>query len=142
MMNRPFFISSVIIIACLLLSPAGRGNAESGAAAEGLICISPIPEPSEVRILPGERRDFNFSVQVDDGEILHLGFNKDSKLENLSLRERHLVKIRRSGKLVESFWFDFNDYQSNSLCLWFYPLHQTWSLWDLDGSRHLCSCGE
>jgi hypothetical protein len=115
-----------------------------GTVKSGFVCISSIPEPNDQEILlsnpEGGGRDFNYSVQIDDNEILQLGFNRDREYANLSLEEEHLVKIRKSGKLIESFQFRFEKYQTNALCLWFKPLYETWVMGVLDNSTHVCEC--
>jgi hypothetical protein len=127
-------------------SELARMGEVEGDEADGHICIAAIPEPNDGPLSLGNPvgggRDFNFSVQIDDGETVHLEFKKSARYENLSLKSKHIVKIRRSGKIIESFWFSFKEYQSSALCLWFKPLYETWSLWELEDSRHMCECDE
>ena len=51
------------------------------AASAGTLCISPIPNPNNLNIglgnPEGGDRSFKYSVQVDDGDIVELGFNRN-----------------------------------------------------------------
>jgi hypothetical protein len=118
--------------------------ANSVNAATGQVCISSIPEPNrEKRQLSnpaGGGRVFDFSVQIDSGEIKALSHETSVLYGGLDLEEKHWVRIRNKGKQVESFRFSFKQKESNSLCLWFGPFYGTWSLWPQSGSHHLCKC--
>ena len=110
----------------------------------GIICIGPIPIPNSEAISltnpSGGDRKFDFSVQIDNGRIIQLYFNKSVLYDSLAIDSKHLITIRNQGKIIQSFWFEFETYESESLCLWFKALYETWSLWPLNESNHLCSC--
>lgn len=118
--------------------------ANSAWAATGQVCIGPIQEPNdEKRQLgnpAGGGRVFDFSIQIGDGEIKALPHKTNVLYGGLDLEKRHWVRIRNQGKQVESFRFSFKQKESNSLCLWFGELYETWSLWPQEGSYHLCDC--
>ena len=123
---------------------AGLLFVQSTWAATGQVCIGPILKPNdEKRELgnpAGGGRVFNFSVQIGDGEIKSLPHETHVLYEGLELGKKHWVRIRNQGKQVESFSFTFEHEDSDSLCLWFSELYETWSLWPQKRSYHLCDC--
>ena len=110
----------------------------------GRVCIGKIPEsndePISLHNANGGARVFDFSVQIDKGDIKKISGNESVLFEDLETNAKHLVIIRNQGKITESFWFDFETYKSNALCLWFKPLYEAWSLWKIEDSAHICNC--
>lgn len=112
----------------------------------GSVCVGPIPQPNNneksLGNPAGGGRTFNYSIQIDNGEIKALPFNKNILINKLAYNIKHLLIIRNDDKIIESFWFNFNKFKSNKLCLWFKPLYESWSLWRQSDSKHLCKCNE
>jgi hypothetical protein len=112
----------------------------------GTICVGPIPEPNNEEISlanpAGGGRDFNFTIQIDKGEIKTIPFDTTIIFTKLNLETKHLITIRNNNEITESFWFSFSKYKEDKLCLWFKPLYETWSLWELSKSKHICKCKE
>lgn len=110
----------------------------------GYICVAPVPEPNNGDITlanpMGGGREFNFSIQIDKGEIKEIPHKTNVQFTKLELETKHLVIIRNNREIIESFWFSFEDYGSNDLCLWFKSLYETWTLWPLKTSKHICKC--
>jgi hypothetical protein len=110
----------------------------------GSVCIAPItiPNSNDVTLSnpSGGNREFNFSIQIDEREKVELGFNNNFELVGLPLDTRHIVTIRNNINIIESFWFSFDQYSSDELCLWFNPIYETWSLWEHNDSEHICRC--
>ena len=132
---------------CALSLAIAMGIGAQPAAAEssnGTICVASVPRPTPGEISLGNptggNRVFAFSVQVDDGSIHPISHDKGVKIAGLSVKLRHLIKIRSQGRLLHSFYFRFAEYKSKDLCLWFKPLYETWSLWPANESRGLCDC--
>jgi len=126
-----------IFLATILLS-------SSAWAASGQVCIGPIPKPNDrdrdLANPAGGGRTFDYSVQIDDGVIKHLTHEVNVLYEGLDLDQKHWIRIRNQGKQIESFRFTFKEKGSDSLCLWFGPLYEAWSLWPQSDSHHFCQC--
>ncbi len=133
------------IIAIILLTFSFAANANELVMESGNLCIGPIPKPEEVpnawNIKLQMKTTFEYSVQVDDKEIVKLPFHENVTYEKLALGQKHLIKIYYEGNIVESFWFTFEERNTNSLCLWFKSQYETWQLWNQEGNR-LCACNK
>ena len=123
---------------------AGLILTQSVWASTGQVCIGPVPEPNNqeqsLANPAGGNRVFDFSVQIGNGETKALPQETSVLYGGLDLDRTHWVRIRNEGKTVESFKFSFKHYQTDSLCLWFKPLYETWSLSPQSESYHLCDC--
>ncbi len=115
------------------------------ADSKGKLCIGPINNlnyynESFYKDAPPGYSPPKYSIQIDNGEIVRVEFNKTITYPPLALEAKHLVKIWRNDKLYQSFWFNFEDLESNELCLWHKPRYDTWSLWNLQASKYFCKC--
>jgi len=130
-----FRITSFLLLICVPLITVG---------AELRLCVSRAQEHLEnkslMEALGITKADFEYSIQVNDGPKRPTHSESGFEYPLKSSETRQIVKIERAGKLVESFWLDFDKYESNAVCLWFKPLYETWSVWELNQSRHLCDC--
>ena len=70
-----------------------------------------------------------FSVQIDNRSPMIVTTNRAGVFANLSLADRHLVRIKLDGKPLTSFRFSFEG-RSNQLMLWYNEFYGTWSLSD------------
>jgi hypothetical protein len=111
----------------------------------GSVCVARVPDAT-----PGERslanptgggRSWEFTVQVDDGQVHATSPQRAVAIEGLALGTSHLFRIRDKGKVVTSFRFTFEKQGATDLCLWWKALYETWSLWPLRDATHLCACG-
>jgi hypothetical protein len=110
----------------------------------GSVCVAVVPKPTSGEISlanpTGGGRTFNYTIQIDKGPIKPVSNEKAILISELVLKRKHLIKIRRDGKLVESFSFTFEKQGSDRLCLWFKPLYETWTLWTAKESGKKCYC--
>lgn len=110
----------------------------------GIVCISAVPKPTDGEMSlanpAGGNRTFNYSIQVDNGAIKPVTEKNGARITGLTLKQSHLLKIRRDGKIVQSFRFTFEKEGSNHLCLWFKSLYETWSLWTVKEAGNKCAC--
>ena len=140
-MKKLISIFTNIIVVLLAFTVYSKDNVEFGT-----ICVGPIPEPNNEEISlanpAGGGRDFNFTIQIDKGEIKTIPFDTTIIFTKLNLETKHLITIRNNNEITESFWFSFSKYKEDKLCLWFKPLYETWSLWELSKSKHICKCKE
>ena len=118
----------------------------SNVAAENTqrLCVSAVAKSSKT-IWAEEHgqtpvRPFQYSVQIDDGPIIETDSAKGFEYPIVGPNPRRLIKIRNAGTLAESFWVNFEKFDSAQLCLWFNSLYRTWSIWTLEESRHICAC--
>ena len=132
-----------IISVFLILSQSGN-NHNAPPSDVGTICVSAVPKPnSEAMSLAnpaGGNRIFNYSIQVDNGAIKPVAQKNGARITGLALKQSHLLKIRRDGKIVQSFRFTFEKEGSNHLCLWFKSLYETWLLWTVKEAGNKCAC--
>ena len=110
----------------------------------GSVCIAAVPKPTSGDISlanpTGGGRAFNYSIQIDKGLITPISNEKAKLVSGLELKGKHLIKIRRDGKVVESFLFSFEKEGSNKLCIWYKPLYETWSIWPAIEGGKKCRC--
>ena len=137
----------VSIIMLLLIVAQGVSKASKPSELnpnEGSICIAAVPKPTSGNTSlanpTGGGRTFNYKIQIDKGLITPVSTEKPILISGLVLKRKHLIKIRRDGKLVESFSFTFEKERSNRLCLWFKPLYETWTLWAAKDAGRKCDC--
>ncbi len=108
------------------------------------LCVSSAPKHHEkmtlLEAVGVAKGDYRYGIQIDDGPKLMTDSESGFEYELQSAGPKYLVKIERHGKLVESFWIDFESRDTDALCLWYKPLYETWSVWRLDKSGHLCDC--
>jgi hypothetical protein len=123
---------------------AASAHAQSKRGGVGSICVAPPDRPTT-----GEKSLANpaggnaisvYSVQIDKMPVIVASNDRPTKISPISMSRKHLVKIIGDGKTVQSFWFTFNEFKTNDLCLWFKSLYETWSLWDGKEGRGLCRC--
>ncbi len=133
---------SAVISAVAVSTPSPAPAAEK---LMGTVCVGRVSEPTtgdrSLSNPTGGNRSWAYSVQVDDLPARAVSAQHGVRFAQLGLDARHLVRIRNNGELMTSFRFTFERYGEASLCLWFNPLYETWSLWPMRDAAHLCSCG-
>lgn len=112
----------------------------------GMVCVSSVPVPS-----PGEKslanpagggRSFNYTIRINDSDIQQVSHREGVKFTNMALGRRHIVRIYRDGNLAHTFRFTFEKEETQSLCLWFNALYETWSLWPYKEAKSKCACAQ
>ena len=119
-----------------VLCLGGIAATASAMSNEGSICVAPVKDDKDPR---GYYSDV-FGVRVDKGEWVPVPSEKPYRIFGLSLNDKHLVSIRDGDETIESFWFRFDRYESNELCLWYKPWYRTWSLWEASHAGRKCRC--
>ena len=115
-------------------------------ATEGQFCISKVSKKVGETGVPVKRgvtpldNVFDYKVQINDGPIMKTSNTVSTKYASLAIDTEHIVKIYNGSNIVESFKFNYQSYETNSVCLWFYNFYETWSLKDYKYSSTLCSC--
>ena len=107
------------------------------------LCVSKAENSPKraVTIQPGDKMPpFDYSIQVGEGPNIKTNQNKGFIYPIESKENRYLVKVYNANKLKSSFWLSFEEYETSELCLWFNSLYETWSVWALEKSKHLCDC--
>ena len=108
--------------------------------ADNKLCVSSAKESIKRDFFMPPNKPFDFAVQVDDGPIIKTKRESGFVYPVKNGKDKHLVKVYNEGKVESSFKFSFSQYGANELCMWFKPYYETWSLWKLKDSRHLCDC--
>lgn len=132
---------------CLHLRPAhndagsqaepDRKTATSDPKDEGIVCIDPLPR---YRLVEGsdQKTDYTlFTIQVDKLPALEIPAGKAGFFKNLSVVDKHLIKIDCDGKRLTSFWFTFQGQGATHLQLWYYDAYGSWCL-SPAGKKHKC----
>jgi len=84
----------------------------------GMLCVIPDPPGCCDRFnIPFDLKTLMF--RIDNGKKTPWPQRLGSKIEGLSLAEKHLVVVYSSGKPLQSFRFRFTDYGETELCLLF-----------------------
>jgi hypothetical protein len=112
--------------------------------ATGTICLAPTPtEAQAIDARTGNRRgytSYDFSVRIDKGKWHAFSKENPTLIAGITREGRHLLSIRDGDRLIESFWFRFDKYETAHLCLWHKPWYQTWSLGDAASGGKKCRC--
>ena len=91
------------------------------AAAEtktGTLCIIPDPPGCCTRVSgPFDLKTLMY--KIDNGEKTRWPEKSGSKIEGLSVADKHVVVIYSGGKPIQSFKFRFSQYGQSDLCLLF-----------------------
>ena len=103
----------------------------------GSLCIAPV--------VKGEKSVPNvnakvFAIQIDDRPAVAASSEHGTKVTDLPLEPKHLVKVTGDGKPVTSFRFRFSEYDTQDLCLWRNDLYGTWSLTESKSHSKICVC--
>ena len=113
----------------------------TGAAEEQRVCLAPIRVDDTVETPNRLGYTSNaFSVRVDDGEWTEMPTERPTFYGPLKAADKHLLTIRNEGRVIESFWFGFEE-GSDTLCLAYGAYYQTWQL-EPPGRRSWCRCQE
>jgi len=139
-MGKSFIIGAVILFAVIGITAGAQSSVDDA----GTICLAPIAmDAAAADSETGNRRGYSsyeFSVRVDKGEWTTVSTQEPQLISGLTVNDKHLVSIRDGEKLIESFWFRFDRYGTEDLCLWYKPWYQTWSLWDASQGGSKCRC--
>jgi len=86
----------------------------------GTVCVLPNSSEPPRRFSPGgEYNPATLTVRIDKREPILWPHKKPIRIENLDLKDRHLVVLTSDGKRIQSFWFRFSDYKDLHLCVYF-----------------------
>lgn len=104
------------------------------------ICVAPIPPATSGKpsLANPTGRDSPYQYEVKVGDKVFAQNHKSTKCNTFTIDKRILVVVKDSGQIKESFYIDQSNYNSG-ICLWFKPLYNTWSAWELKDSAHLCT---
>jgi|GEM_PF-1143674 len=137
-----FGIATISFAAVLpLLLMASEASKEPNGTS-GSICVATLPEDVEPRDRENpvfRRFRYTFTIQVDKREPVPLSKKETAFIDNLDLDKRHLVIIRDTGEIIESFYFTFEERGASHLCLSYGPWYQTWRL-EPPLNRKWCRC--
>ena len=76
----------------------------------------------------GATRDSIFKIDIDGKYRKSISSTKDAKFEELKLGQKHYIKIILDGKAIESFYFNFEDFECDQLWLYYKEMYGTWTL--------------
>jgi hypothetical protein len=127
-----------------LLALTAIAVSASAAAGDGAMCIGPVPKATggqkSLANATASAVPYEFYVAIGDREPIATSHTESQLISGLDTSKSHLVVIRQGAKRVASFRLTFEGHKADSLCLWFGPLYESWSVWPLAQSRGKCSC--
>lgn len=103
------------------------------------ICLAPVAAATSGE--PGlsnptaRQNPYHFEVQFGNARLQQ--DTDKTQCITVSSDTRIPVIIRDSGIRKASFYINLPDYP-HGVCVWYKPLYDTWSVWGLDISQHLC----
>ena len=129
--------SAVLCLATfVMLCPAGIAQERLPERSTGSICVAPVKGTGDDR----EHVSDSFAVRIDDRDWVAVPRERPALIPDLPIDGKHLVRIRDGRKQIESFRFDFKEFSSRDLCLWYKSWYSTWSLWDAADGGSKCRC--
>lgn len=130
--------------AAVLLGTVFLGSVAAAETDTGSICLAKISVDAKAldRETDRDLAHYVFTVQVDDGERMEISTERFGVIRGLALGSRHLMKVRHDGKLLQSFWFTFEERNAEELCLWYKAWYATWVLSPKAGQGAWCDCTE
>jgi hypothetical protein len=84
----------------------------------GTVCVTPISPTRPQIVSPGGNYNpETLTLRFDKRETIRWSTKDWTKVEQFDPTVRHLVVLTSDGKRIQSFWFRFSDYGTESLCL-------------------------
>ncbi len=130
---------------CLFALALGFGSSWIvGADEAGSVCIAPVEKPADgaksLANPSGGNQVRSYTIQIDGRPAVKASAEHGVMINDLDLAGKHIVKVKGNGKNLAAFRFQFADYASHNLCMWFKPLYETWSLTPAKGHGKGCIC--
>lgn len=103
------------------------------------VCVAPIPSATtgEISLLNPTARKKPYAFTLKIGTKTYAQESRIARCYNNEGSNPLPVVIYDNGVPKESFTINPQKY-SNGACIWYKPLYNTWSVWALDKSKHLC----
>ena len=124
------------VAAAAMLMTGGRAQERAPEPKAGSVCVAAVKDVGDDRGYVSDK----FAVRIDDGGWIAVPAGQPTRIPDLTLEGKHLVRIRDGGKQIQSFRFEFSGFKSRELCLWYKHWYETWSLWDAADGGQKCRC--
>src|SRR5262245_52621799 len=99
--------------------------------ADGSVCVAPVPKATagskSLANATASPLPYEFRITLGELPPIATSHTESVFIGGLDASRGHLVVIRQGAKRVASFQLRFKDHKSDSLCLWFGPLYESWS---------------
>jgi len=104
------------------------------------ICLAPIKDSNnKERSLAnpegGRTEPYKYSIII--GNIEFQQNSLKTQCEKYSSKAKIPVIVFNNGIKVESFFINTKE-RKNGSCIWFKSLYETWSVWPISESKHIC----
>lgn len=136
-------IRAAFFIGASVLWAQSETNTEA-TVAQGSMCIEPVTPPAagmkSLANPAGGNTVKVYTIKLDDLPPLRGLPDRAVEVPPLLVAEKHAVRIFGDGKQVASFYFRFDTYTTNDLCLVFDEFYETWSLLDCENPRAWRPC--
>jgi hypothetical protein len=119
-MNVPKVVLNVLLSSLFLLASTVAAQNRSTEPKTGSVCVLPnSPEPPS-RISPGgEYNPDTLTIRIDKLKSIPWPHKSPVLIDNLDLKERHLVVLTSDGKRIQSFLFKFSQDDDTRACIYF-----------------------
>lgn len=109
-------------------------------AEEVEVCLARIPDSNtDQRSLSNpEGREQAYRYEIKVGDIVFHQNSTTTQCAKFQSGTRLLVIVQNFGKVEESFFLDLAKYETGA-CIWFKALYESWSVWGLNESKHICA---
>jgi hypothetical protein len=100
----------VLLVCPALVAQSGRGT----------LYVRPNSSEPPPRVSPGQfYNPATLTLKIDKRPPIPWPHKESVKIDDLDVKERHLVVLTSDGRNVQSFWFRFSDYKTTDLCIGF-----------------------
>lgn len=108
-------------------------------ASEIDICLARIPDATsgELSLSNPTARVAPYLYEVKVGDVIFSQSSSTSQCEKFGSNTKLLVVVRNHGKIEQSFYVDTSSYEKGA-CIWYKALYESWSVWGLNESGHIC----
>jgi hypothetical protein len=119
-MNVPKFALAVLMSSLFVFASAMAAQNEPADHKTGSICVLPnSPEPP-TRISPGgQYNPDTLTIRIDKLKSIPWPHKTPVLIDDLDLKERHLVVLTSDGKRIQSFRFNFSEEDDTKSCIYF-----------------------
>jgi hypothetical protein len=110
-----------ILLSLCAIGHSQQSSASAGATEEhkfGIVCVLPNSPDPPTRFSPGGYYNLEtLTIAIDSRSPVRWPHKAPFKIEDIDLKERHLIVLRSDGKRIQSFHFRFTDYKDRTLCV-------------------------
>src|SRR5579864_3748876 len=109
-MNEPKLALTVLLCSLFVFQFGMAAQNEPAEHKTGSICVLPNSPERPMRISPGgEYNPDTLTIRIDNLKSIPWPHKRPVVIDDLDLKERHLVVLTSDGKRIQSFRFNFSE---------------------------------